>query len=417
MYVIFKTGIAALLLIICFKGNSLAGTPSKKDSLRIEWAAYIQMHYAKQLTDPEKRKRRAFSQFGYNLSYFPFPLFPITKFVKPGQYGIHCYGKSGKREKNGALYTCKGGFIDFTHVRAGVDWCVYIAFRVISERNDFQLPHEAATLKLKFKNIDQLSLDDIALMAQKIAYERLTWHEIASWHYHKPNFLIREQMSTFTPEDSYSNLMGTYIGRKVVLRILTTKEDKTYSDIVTDEINKTIAALLPVLSKKQTRKAYDLVDRHKQLKLPPEQRNKDIWWDSHIVFRDQRYIFKRDTGFGEIKSPWILPLSAETGCVKETNGLTLKVPEHTIHGALLYNYYTFTIDPDSILFFSKWNGKLLHDPFREFNTADMDKIIVHISLQMEKELLKGFGKRNTFDPVPYFKKVNKVIIPLPEIPD
>ncbi|MCW3127689.1 MAG: hypothetical protein JWO03_3347 [Bacteroidetes bacterium] len=396
------------MLLILLSSLISFGKSGLSYSRRIVLAHYITDHFSTQLTNPEEKKRRNFSQFGYGLSFFSFPLFPITDFIDPHDFGVHSYGRPDLRERNGALYTCRGGFMDFSHIRVAADWTVYLAFKIITEHKDFDLPAEGGALSLRFKNLGALSIEDIAAMAQKIAFERLEWHELASWHYHMPNYTFNEQQSAFTPEDTYSNLLGTTIGRNIALRILKDREDISYSQIATEEIQKAVAGLAPVDTKKASREAYDIVDRNKQLKLPEAQRNKDVWWDSKIVFSDERYVFKRYTNIGPRLSPWLVPEADKVGCPARQKAEVLYVPQKTRVGVSFYNYFEFRIAPDSALFYSKILHKQLHPPFAPFTTNNMGKVLVQVSKEMEKELSPGFNKRDAKDPVKHYKRVRKV---------
>jgi hypothetical protein len=383
-----------------------AGT-NIRPSRRLAYAKYIGDHYSHQLTDPEAKKRKSFSQFGYGLTYFNFPLFPVTEFIDPEDFGEHSYGEPGIKEKNGSLYTCRGGFMDFSHIRASADWTVYLTFRIITENKDFELPYEGGDLFLHFNSLSALSLDDIASMAQKIAFERLEWHEIASWHYHQPNYTFDERQSAFTPEDTYSNFLGTTIGRRIALRILKQKEDLPYSQIASEEIKKMVESLTPVSTKKQSREAYDIVDRNKQIKLPEAERNKDIWWDSKVLFRDERYVFKRSINIGPIISPWLVPHQESIGCPVRSHAQVFKVPQRTTPGISLYNYYEFKIVPDSVLFYSKREHKELHPPFPPFISQNMQATVDFVAKEIQKELSPGFSRRDKNDPEKHFKKLKK----------
>ena len=414
-----KTTKTMLKTLTCFKliflviialskpigARALTDTQSVKETN----AEYIKAHFSEQLNDPEGKKRRNFSQFGYGLSFFTVPLFPITDFIEPNDYGDHSFGKPDIKEKNGALYTCRGGFIDFSHMRAAADWTVYLTFRMILEPKGFDLPYEGGDLHLYFKKLNILSLDEIASLAQKIAFERLEWHEIASWHYHQPNYTFDERQSCFTPEDTYSNFLGTHIGRSIALRILTKRENLTYSEIASDEIQKMITSLEPVKSKRETKEAYDIVDRAKQLELPAAERNRDVWWDSKVIFRDERYVFKRSINIGPTISPWLVPHQEKVGCLVNTQAQSWPVPSRTKNGASYYNYYTFTIHPDSLLFFRKSSHKQLHPPFGTFVSKNMTRIRDFIAREMQKELTPGFSRRDKKDPEKHFKKLKKVI--------
>jgi hypothetical protein len=184
-------------------------------------------------------------------------------------------------------------------------------------------------------------------------------------------------------------------------------ETLPYSEIATEEIEKMISSLDPVAGKKESKKAYDVVDRHVQLKLPEDKRNNDVWWDSNILFRDQRYMFKRNTNIGPEIEPWLVPGAEACGCVTNSSPLILKVPAKTRQGKSLYEYYDFTITPDTAMFNGR-DGVKVHTPFTAFTTRDLDHIVRLITFEMEKVLLAGFNKRDSCDPVQDYKNVRRV---------
>ena len=372
---------------------------------------HVSNHYAEQLTNPQKKTRKTMSQFGYNLSYFSIPLFPITAFINPGNFGVHSYGQPGRKENNGSIYTCRGGFIDFSHLRAAADWTVFLTFKLLTNPVDFELPPEAGTLRLKFRNLEELNNEELADMAQKIAFERLQWHEVASWYYHPPYHARTDQQSAFTPEDGYSNFLGTVIGKKIALRILRGLETRPFEEIATEEIEKAIIALQPVSSKRDSKHAYDIVDRNVQVKLPVEKRNNNVWWDSNILFRDQRYVFKRDVDMGPEIDPWLVPQSKEMGCPSVQSPEIFSVPEKTHAGISFYEYYDFTITPDTNMFYGRKNRKV-HKEFGTFTTRDYGSIVNVMTEEMEKIFLPGFDKRDCCDPVFDFKNLKRVGLPV-----
>lgn len=397
--------VAMMLFMPCHAGHKIA--PAKRVSLM----RHIRNAYPEQLTNPEKKMRKTFSQFGYNLYEFPLPIFPITKFIRPDKFGQQSYGVPNRRkEKNGALYTCRGGFIDFSHMRAAADWTVYLAFKILSDKDNVELPQEAGTLKLHFSHAEELNEEDIVNMAQKIAFERLVWHEVASWHYHAPYHFISEQSSAFTPEDLYSNFLGTEIGKRIALRILNKQEALSYSQIATEEIQKMITSLSPVQSKKDSKHAYDVVDLNKQRKLPLKEQNKDVWYDSKIVFHDQRYVFKRYMNTGPEIGPWLIPEPEKAGCPCEQDPKVLHVPQSASTGKSYYDYYTFTITPDSNMFYDYKRHKELHPAFSAFTTNHFGQIVRHIHQQMEGVLLPGFDKRNDQNPTIFYTNAKKVFL-------
>jgi len=393
--------IAAMAVLMPLEGKALP------IPVRENYKSHIQEHYSNQLTSPEARKRLSFSQFGYGLSFFEVPLFPINGLINPDNFGEHSYGRPGSKERNGALYTCKGGFIDFSHVRVGADWTVYLAFRMICEGGDMDLPSSDGSLHLQLRKVERLSLESILALAQRIAFERLTWHEIASWYYHPPNYSFSQRQSTFTPEDTYSNFVGTVIGRQIVLRILRDKDGLSYEQIATEEIERHIASLMPVENRKQTKEAYDIVDVSPQEKLPEGERNADVWWDNRVAMIDGRYVFKRCLDIGPHLEPWLVPKAEQAGCPIGTKAQKYTVPQRNRTGGSLHRYYTLTITPDSLLFYDRQTDTLLYEPFKAFESKDMDKVMATVTRAMEKELLAGFDRRDSVNPQEHFTGLRK----------
>lgn len=390
--------------ILCMSQSpSYGGMPEARIAAVLQ---QVKEKYPELLTNPEKKKRKSMAQFGYNLSYFSIPLFPIRGFIEPDDFGTHSYGKPSAGEKNGCIYTYRGGFIDFSHIRVAADWTVYLALKIISEDSGFDLPPEAGTLHLQIKNTDQLTETDILNLAQKIAFERLTWHEVASWYYHPPYHLISEQASAFTPEDQYSNFAGTEIGKRIAARIMKCDNSKPYSEIATEEIRNFISMLEPVSSKKETKRAYDKVDRSRQKKLPAAERNSDVWWDSRVIFRDQRYVFKRNLDIGPVITPWCV----ENFCGEGKSGpQVFHVPGKTQAGLPLYLFYEFRITPDPEMFKSENDNGPAHDAFSSFRTEEFHRILSVVSAEMEKVLLSGFDRRDDRDPVLRYKNLRRIV--------
>lgn len=397
-----------LVLVFLFMGSGFTNdlTPAKKQAaLR----AYIHSYYAEQFTSPQKKNRKSLSQFGYGLSLIPVPLYRIGQFINPHDFGQHSYGKPNlTKENNGVLYTCKGGFIDFSHMRCALDWTVYLAFAMLDNPDSIAMDPEGARFELAVRHMGKLSVEDIAALAQRIAYERLAWHEVASWYYHPPNYTFNEQQSAFTPEDLYSNYLGTVIGRNVVLRIIKQPDAKPFSEIASEEIQKVITSLEPMTTVEKSKQAYDKVDRCKQLKLPAEVRNDDTWYDSGIIFMDQRYVYKRNIVLGPKIEPWLVPQQADLGCSSNTAQVYM-VPQKNKGGVPLSRFYTFTIHPDSSLFFADKTGEQLAPTFGSFTIDKLPQITQLVKRQMEKELLPGFDKRDHHNPVDSFDKVIRVL--------
>src|SRR5690242_11468061 len=81
------------IITILFPLISLQVHAVGNDPVRAAEAHHIQIYYPEQLTNPQKKSRKSMAQFGYNLSYFTIPIFPITEFVNPNNLGVHSYSQ------------------------------------------------------------------------------------------------------------------------------------------------------------------------------------------------------------------------------------------------------------------------------------------------------------------------------------
>jgi len=131
-------------------------------------------------------------------------------------------------EKDGIAYTCRGGHIDITHLRIGIDWTAYLvaeSYRHLM-RNDpsfsCKMPVDRSRTHVHITypfGWDCLSEEDRSAIAERIAlalgpyltFTMVSWHEITTWYGYKCIGLPVEYDSAFSWEDSYSNLLGTMI--------------------------------------------------------------------------------------------------------------------------------------------------------------------------------------------------------------
>ena len=111
-----------------------------KAAAKAKLIQYINNKYPDQLGSPEEKKRKTFSRFGYGSTEFVVPIFPITKFLQRNHYGYQRYGKRNRVvEHNSVLYTCCGGFIDFSHICHGIDLTVHLCFKILDNSSDINL--------------------------------------------------------------------------------------------------------------------------------------------------------------------------------------------------------------------------------------------------------------------------------------
>ena len=166
---------------------------------------------------PKKPHQRIGSFFGNPLG---------MSFPDPNNLGKHHFNSSWM-EKNGMLYTRRGGFIDLAHLRESADRTLYlkeIAFEnIVNGQTDFSFrliepssytvtihyPHYWAPLpEQKKKEIaDEVSI----CIGQYLAHTTTVWHEIVTWFGFASVPFFPETPSSFSWEDNYSDLLGVWL--------------------------------------------------------------------------------------------------------------------------------------------------------------------------------------------------------------
>lgn len=343
--------------------------------------------------DPQKKNRACACQFGIDIpltEYFPIP---IGEIMTPGRYSEHNYGSPASTEPNGQLYSCRGGFLDSTHFRAAADWTAHMILqfeKIYSSGEWVTVRPEGGPMKFRFiprSEIPTLDLEDRILLAQRISYERLTWHELMSWYFHAPAALFPESQSAFSPEDPYSNLIGTYMGAEAVRKMIRSP-GLSYSNAMDQAVLEVLTHLEVVQTRTQVRDAFYQVDRKKQ-KFPEHALNDRIWYDSRVPLLDQRYIFKRAApkSLNERVDPWLVPYPLEIGCAARPEPVPLDVPVTTRDGSVqLASLYEFTLKPERKYFepagHAEWPEKV--------RSSDVDRLLRLVRREMESLLGKNF---------------------------
>jgi hypothetical protein len=146
-----------------------------------------------------------------------------TRYPDPLHLGPHSYGFN-LRERNGIVYTCRGGHIDITHLRKAADWTAYIAFRIrrallsgdtrLSYRMrepslyfiEFTYPNGWAALPTEAR--ERIAAEIAVPAAQYCAFAGMVWHEVITWFGYKSIGIYTEYPSAFSWEDVYSNSVG-----------------------------------------------------------------------------------------------------------------------------------------------------------------------------------------------------------------
>ncbi len=175
------------------------------------------------------------------------------RFPDPNHLGRHHYDDP-EGERIGMVYTCGGGFIDIGHLREAADRTAYLAS--VTNRNllldqtvfRFQVIEPSrywVTISYP-ENWDDLSTEERSkiagevsiLLGQYFARTSLIWHEILTWYGFSSTGLFSENISAFSWEDPYSDLLGT------CLAVWALRDDgQTYDDAMTELIDRTLREL------------------------------------------------------------------------------------------------------------------------------------------------------------------------------
>jgi hypothetical protein len=247
-----------------------------------------------------------------------------THFLDADSIGKHHYGSSCF-EKNGIVYTCKGGHIDIAHARIAADNVRYLQNMArknllrMSREFEFKLKVEPSTYyvtleyppnwknlskKEKSRITDELSIE----MGSYLTYVMTTWHEVLTWFGFKCMAFVPEQPSAFSWEDVYSNVFGIRIGALAL-------QDKEhgYNDAVTIAFEKELHNL-GIQSKETARKASEKM--------------RGIWYEGVLIA--EMKVRNLDIGIDDgFVTPMLVP-----GVCRDASPESLPVPK-------LYNLYTY----------------------------------------------------------------------------
>ena len=224
-------------------------------------------------------------------------------FPDPNYLGSHHYDKKSG-EKLGMVYTCRAGFIDVGHVRESADRTAYLAgitFRkLMLRRTEFTFrviePSQYWVKIFYPENWDDLSLEDRETIAREVsislgqyfAHTSLIWHEILTWYGFSSTWIFSENISAFSWEDTYSDLMGTCLATQALR-----DTQRTYDEAMTALINEALLEL-DVQPSKVARRAVREVNGK--------------WFSGGYYFFVDMKKRNFDTGLsdGQI-TPWLVP--------------------------------------------------------------------------------------------------------------
>jgi hypothetical protein len=263
---------------------------------------------------PPPQHLRPCCDFGYDLKlrYTFLPILGATisnlrtlDEVGPHHYdsGVMTVGSRGEflsEENNGLVFTCRGGFIDTAHVRDYSDWTIYLGSRIFEQLRTgatIQLPNEAGERRIVLEQLDAEFLrthDPVALtvaLAQWLAVQLSIWHEIVTWYGWAffPGF--PEKASAFSPEDLYSNVLGTHIAAATAFAGGVRTE--VLYEHSADAWLRAVMGVLGTGSKETALAAMRSLD--------------GIWWQSRVRLPDPSALLRRNIWIGETYIPWVIP--------------------------------------------------------------------------------------------------------------
>lgn len=250
--------------------------------------------------------------FGYDLKVkalgIPIPFYRIDNVVEVSKLGNHRYNDSFwlgtaavlgvGSEKSGLIYSHKGGFLDIAHIRDTADYTYYLFTHIypnLGKEWSLTLSNELAQRKIHFNAFtppeDEAQRYTLsAYLAARLGFRLAVWHEIAQWYGFRSVPGFSEGISAFSPEDLYSNLIGSRLALTLILNgHATTLEhyNQSMQGIIPSALEQ-----LEAQPRALTQQWFDVIDGQ--------------WWDSQQRVPDKFLVLKRDYDISDKRYP-LLP--------------------------------------------------------------------------------------------------------------
>jgi hypothetical protein len=223
--------------------------------------------------------------------YFGNPL--GMKYTRIEDLGEHKYDGGLFDENNDLIYTAGAGYIDMGHLRESADRTRYLfeiclsniqtqstefSFQVIEPaeyRVHIDYPSNWDTLDSHEKQRigRKIAID----LGQHFAYLSAIWHEIVTWYGYASTGWFSEQISSFSWEDGYSDLLGA----KLAARVLKENE-KDYDHAMTEIIRQELKKLNPQsieIARQATKRIYGKWFSGRFPSITMKKRNFDIGFE------------------------------------------------------------------------------------------------------------------------------------------
>lgn len=297
----------ALLLGVTTFSHAQSG---KGDILPVEQARRV-WPVAQNLAAPESL--RPCCAFGYNLQVraagIPIPVYQIGNVLSLSTLGHHHYNDSAlgavkniiglSDEANGLIYTRRGGFIDIAHVRDTADNTFYLFTRLYPQLGrEWRLfySEELGLRRAQFhaftlpaSMVDRYNL--AAWLAGHVAFQLAQWHEIAQWYGFQSVPGFSEEISAFSPEDLYANLLGARLAVNVILQGHGGSVENY--NLAMDQALSQALINLEAVNKAETERQFREVDGD--------------WWNSKRRVPDKFLVLNRNYDLSENRIPTPVP--------------------------------------------------------------------------------------------------------------
>lgn len=281
------------------------------------------------------------TKLGVKMQGVKVPLFELANVTEAEALGPHRYDNGALSvdirdrrgwvddEKNGLVYTCRGGFIDTAHVRDNADLTLALA-AALARRMDaggasIELADQGAKIRVRGRPVDPALVGEhgrreLAVAgAQWLAFQVSIWHEIATWYGYASMSAWPEKVSSFTPDDLYANLVGVKIAGGII------RENLAYSD---DEYHRSMDAWLARVLER-----LDAVPVETGIEAMSSVDG--IWWDSSRRLPEWELVTRRHMQVGPEIAPWLVSMATPAppeerrfaGCPADVEPLTLRNPQ------------------------------------------------------------------------------------------
>jgi hypothetical protein len=291
-------------------------------------------------------------------------------------------------EKNGLVYTCRGGFVDTAHVRDNADLTLFLTMQIVAALPGptvVTLKGDGATKRVVIKAIppelmDRLGRWEVAItLAQWASYQISIWHEIVTWYGYESFPGFSEKVSAFSLEDFYSNALGARIAGGI-LRNQRVRTRAEWDDLVPAWIAASLQRL-GALPTDLGRRAMKSVDGR--------------WWDSHKRLPDWTLVTRRNFEIGSRVRPWRLAEAdlpddpvMSAACAPSAAALPLEIPEH-LGGSAIKDLVTVDFEVEG---WAPASFPFADASSRRVTNADFERLVATIRREAQTTFGAGFDR-------------------------